>query len=249
MSGDQQIFPLDSEDLAPLLTAPQGDPLAIRGGKGTVVSWNAETGDNVIDFRGVHLTNLPIVSASTWVLAVQPGDTVLLHIFGTGGFATVHIVGPITQPGPQIREIIRSTIANNIFSADVSALESTASTSYTNLATGGPTVSNVPIGLSGRALVLVTSLIQANAGTDNAAAGVMSYEISGATSRAPSDAEALRLDNVDFALNTAIITRNTAVSLAEGLTPGMHTFDAKYRSNVSGVSASFDLRNLTVIAF
>lgn len=241
-----------ADDLAPLLAPGRGDPAAIRGGKGTVIEWNPLTGENVIRFRGTDLVDLPIVASSSELLLIQPGDQVLLHIFGNGGVATIYIVGRVTVPGsPEARAAILNALADNIFSATVTTAQSTGSATFTDLGTVGPVVSNVPIGASGRALIYITANIFASKPSDATdIEGIMSYAISGATSRNPSDDEALRLGHNNIPAG-AIYGRKTAVSLAENLTPGSTTFTAKYRIQTASATQTviFSVRNLTVIAF
>jgi hypothetical protein len=117
----------------------------------------------------------------------------------------------------------------------VSASESTSSTSYTNLATIGPTVT-VTVPASGRVLVIVTA--QINGSTGNAA-GFMSVFIDGAVTLGVADATSLRV-----AGNNAV--RASATSLITGLTPGTHTFTAAYRLAGTG-TATFAERNIVVI--
>jgi len=106
------------------------------------------------------------------------------------------------------------------FNAIVSTAQSTSSTTYTNLASVGPSVSVV----SGpTVLVMLTAGVQSDTSNSAAFAG---YEISGSTTRVAADAEALELDGITAA-NTL---RYTACSLATGLTVGLNTFTMKYRA-------------------
>jgi hypothetical protein len=123
------------------------------------------------------------------------------------------------------------------FGFNVSTAESTTSTSYTDLATVGPSVS---VNCGPKAIVLVTSGILSD--TANAAA-FAGYDISGATIRAASDAEAVELDGV--AANNTM--RMGIVSMATGLTTGLNTFTMKYR--VGSNTATFSNRTLAVIPF
>lgn len=123
------------------------------------------------------------------------------------------------------------------FNSIVSTSQSTATTTYTDLATAGPGVSV----LSGStALVLITAGVSTDTNNSSAFVG---YEISGATSRVAADAEALELDGVTAA-NTI---RNTAASLATGLTPGTNTFTLKYRAGSN--TATFANRQIIVVPF
>src|SRR6266436_5501793 len=104
--------------------------------------------------------------------------------------------------------------------AITAASETTASTSYTDLATIGPTVSV----LTGAAALVVAYCNL----TNNNASGFafMSYAISGATSRAVSDAWAIQMAGTGN-------LRMSAMVLQTGLTPGVNVFTAKYRVSVA----------------
>lgn len=256
MSRDVIMTPLDSEDLAPLLTAAQGDPTALRGGTATVIAWNSETGENVIEFRGTNLTNLPMVVSSAEVLQIQPGDKVLLNIFGTGGFATVYIVGRVAQPGPGMRDLILSTVANNIVAAsDLSVGTRSGSVANTYVwgdLTGssvGPSVT-VTVGNSGKALVLFSAEIGHGAPVSQGIGAWTSVDVSGATAIGPDKDWALGFN--ENPVNEAGIWSAGQQKLYTGLNPGTHTFTLKYAvfpvaSSVS-VTCDFAEREIAVFA-
>lgn len=105
---------------------------------------------------------------------------------------------------------------------------STTSTSYVTLS-GGPAVT---ITTGSSALVIV--------GTEMGIKGYMSFAISGATTRAASDTTALVAIAGDIgASRTVFVT---------GLTPGVNTFTAMYKS-FDGTSVIYGQRDLIVIAF
>lgn len=123
------------------------------------------------------------------------------------------------------------------FNSIVATSQSTSSTTYTDLATVGPGVSVV----SGtQAIVMLTAGVLTDTNNSAAFAG---YEISGATSRAATDAEALEIDGIT-ANNTI---RATATSLATGLTAGTNTFLMKYRAGTN--QATFANRQMIVFPF
>lgn len=121
----------------------------------------------------------------------------------------------------------------------VATTQSTTSTSYTDLATAGPSVT-VTIGQSGLALVIVTAF--AFNGTASQV-NYMSYQVSGATSRSPSDAKAMILHSETVNGQG----RQSAMHLETGLAPGSTTFTAKYR--VNGGNGSFANRTLIVVTW
>jgi hypothetical protein len=123
------------------------------------------------------------------------------------------------------------------FNATVATAESTTTTTYTNLATSGPAVT---VNCGPKALVILNCGILTD--TSNSAAFV-GYEISGATSRAATDADALELDGV-----TANNTLRMGIgSLATGLTSGLNTFTMKYRAGSN--TATFSNRQIIVVPF
>jgi hypothetical protein len=114
--------------------------------------------------------------------------------------------------------------------ASVAATVTTTSTTYTGL-TGGPTVT-VTIPASGNALVIVTA---AEFGSQGGSTAFMSFT---AGAQAASDARALAVAGND-------LTRASATSLVNGLTPGPVTFTAQYR--VSSGTGTFSNRDIVVI--
>lgn len=111
-------------------------------------------------------------------------------------------------------------------SALIATSEGTASGTYTDLATVGPSVTVV---------TQTTAFVIVGTGTAN---GNMSYAVSGASSISASD-------NTDFGVGTANAVQGSFMSLASGLTPGPNVFTAKYRSN-SG-TALFNNRTICVV--
>jgi hypothetical protein len=119
--------------------------------------------------------------------------------------------------------------------AAVSTNQSTGSTSFTDLTTVGPSVT-VTTGAS--ALVIVSAeLWNSSAGF----AALMAFAVSGATSRAPVDAEALRKHSSSASVEMAA----SRMTLVTGLTPGSNTFTSKYRGN--GGTANFFNRSIVVV--
>jgi hypothetical protein len=133
------------------------------------------------------------------------------------------------------------TLAFGVSAAVVATSEGTSSSAYTDLATVGPAVS-VTIGVSGRALVLHG----AEPGLSDLDSPFVSYAISGATTRAASDAW-----NVGAYISTPGIGMRAGVaraSIQTGLTPGVNTFTLKYR-DVGGQSVTFTNRWIVVQPF
>lgn len=116
--------------------------------------------------------------------------------------------------------------------SSVVAIESTTSTSYTDLTTLGPAVT-VTIGSTGKALVGIYAAYSNASGNF----ALMSYAISGATTVAATDTYALQA-------NATSDVRNGAVTVVSGLNPGSTTFTAKYR--VTAGTGAFNGRFLWV---
>ena len=122
--------------------------------------------------------------------------------------------------------------------ADVGANESTTSTSYTDLTTAGPAVT---LTTGTKALVIVTSLIY---GTATNAFSYCSYAVSGASTVAAADSTAIQWRQSSGANGTRV--RASSASIVT-LTAGSNTFTAKYRSDFSGNTATFEFRSILVI--
>lgn len=111
--------------------------------------------------------------------------------------------------------------------ATVATSESTASGTYVDLATTGPSITVV---------TLTTALVIVSCGVAN---GAMSFAVSGATTIAPVDATCFSVSG------TSVSVQGSFLAFLAGLTAGANTFTAKYRSN-SG-TAGFNNRNIVVI--
>lgn len=112
--------------------------------------------------------------------------------------------------------------------------EATSSTSYTDLATVGPSVT---VTTGGNAIVMVTALGGSNTTSDVV---FMSYTVSGATTISASDAIGVAYSS---ALGNSYI-QASFVAARGGLNAGSNTFTAKYRANAG--TATFANRNITV---
>jgi hypothetical protein len=241
--------------------------------QGTIVAWNPDTFENIIDIDGQRFENVPVASGVE-ALTYAPGQVVLIEKWFPGGkkgelgLGTAWIRGRIITPGTGAAEqavafmttslgkaISRSVFAEGILSADEAGSVSTASTSFVAL-TGGPELSDIEITATGKAIVLTTAHINSAAigDTESTHGGVMSFQVTGATSVAPGDFLAVSsggakgsgsADAFDAAWN-----RSSSLTLVEGLNPGLHTFTARYRTrDANSVDTTFFNRNITVFAF
>lgn len=239
-----------SEDLAPLIGPDPGDPAVVRFGTGIVAEWDPATASNVIRFRGTELRDLPILASSSEALLIQPGDVVGLHIVGSGATATAYVVGRITRPGtPQAASFMELF---GVKVAEVTSFETVSNnTNWVDLATPGPTVTNVEVGSTGRLLALWGATMQEFTGPSVPRGGEMSVEISGATSVPADPGYRYLVGNTDDGVGSGSQTTNNlqvralAGHLFEGLNPGLHTVTAKYRCRTNSVQ--FGNRILIVI--
>lgn len=133
-----------------------------------------------------------------------------------------------------------STAASGAQAAEVVPLQTTNSTSYGDLATAGPAVT-VNVQQSGL-LVLLYGHFADHANNSEA---FMAFELSGANTRAPVDADAASLLTliVGGFSNRATIARAKRLS---GLQPGATTVTAKYRLSI-GTAAWFGQRWLLAL--
>lgn len=129
--------------------------------------------------------------------------------------------------------------------ASVATVQTTTSTSYTDLATAGPAVT-VTIGNSGRAIVFIGAAILSDAASPSVCN--MSYAVSGATTIAAADSRAITVDTSSGPGGTGVAASPSGFFLVSGLTPGTNTFTLKYRTS-SGDTATFANRNILVQPF
>jgi hypothetical protein len=125
--------------------------------------------------------------------------------------------------------------ARKVTSSIVNKPESTASTSYTNLATVGPTVT---METGPAAWVFFRAFLDND--SDNAQS-CMSFEVTGASSITASDSFAIIIDGIDT--GNAVMLGTAALV---DLTPGVNTFTAKYRAGGAGTMTA-NRRFLTVL--
>ena len=135
-------------------------------------------------------------------------------------------------------QIFVSTAANSVAARTVNAdfistQETTTSTSYTDLATTGPTVTATT---SASAIVATYCNMFHSAGL----ASWMSYDISGATTAASDDNRAIQLQSTGGQRMGGTFFHSAI------LNPGTNTFTAKYRVSTSG-TGTFSVRRLMVI--
>lgn len=262
-----------TDDLAPLLA---GKRMAREGhGQGVLKSWDPDTFENVVDYNGTELRNLPVRSAVE-ALTFKPGQTVNLKIWSpSGGSAVVQIDGQTIVPGAGAAEqaiawmttTLAEALAAQIFADRISfgsvpSFQSTTSQTYTDLSTVGPTIDDIQVSDAGVMIVMVSA--QADATIDTSTGQLneftyMSYDIDdadGVTVRAANDADALvggfSADPSSGSIAAGVFANATKVVPETGLSAGEYSITAKYKvlETLGGSpSATFGDRTLTVIAF
>jgi hypothetical protein len=268
------------KDLASLLV--QQPTPGMRYAQGRILEWNPETFENRIQYgntAAVH-TNLPVVG-TTDALSYQPGQLVALYgmdATGAGGGQQWWIAGRLFTPGganaEALVDFMRGQIARSIavevfadrihtaYDAAIAQRNSEAWGDPTNGATAGPGVTGVDI-VTGSALIIISAGIEFSTSNNAANAtprvgGVMSAQISGATTVAPDEETGMSAQSIKSRSGGAIalvdgiinVTTVTAVYLQTGLNPGLHDFALKYRKWSSASDyLNVDQRSLTVVAF
>lgn len=226
---------MSAADLADLLTGRYAPPSAGTGDigfhQGVVTAWNSATGENTISVAGGTVSNIDVLTTSDSIMLTVGDGVGLLRVK-----STYFILGRIAPPG--------GGAALGIRAAEVATDQGTSSTTFTDLATVGPTLTDVYIGSSRRCLVFLTALLTVPL-SDTA---IASFVVSGASSIVASATRAAYGQaGADGPFN---VVSGTFVLLtaAQGLNQGLNTFQMKYRTT-SGATAGFRDRRLAVFPF
>lgn len=193
---------------------------------GVVKSWDDATGINTVTVSGNDFSNLRVITAGPAV-NIGAGDTVVILRYQTSYF----IMGKVAAPG--------AGAAIRAVSGFISAAGTTSSVPYADLPTFGPSV-QAYVGSSGAVLVSLSAHFQLDASTY----GYMSVAMTGANTAVAQDFRAA-VRNLAGAPADDFGNSHSFMVQITGLTPGLTTFTAKYRS--SGANATFINRSLIVI--
>lgn len=229
---------VSAEDLTPLFTGRYGGgPGALGTGdgqaqtrQGIVTAWNSATGENTISVAGALLHNIPCIAIADSIM-LTVGDPVVLLKVKSKWF----ISGRIAPPG--------GGAALGIRAASIQTAQNTTSTTYTNLATVGPTLTDVYIGSSRRCLVFFSASV--NATTD---IGSISVQVSGASTIAPATNRSAYLGSNAGTQILGTPMTFLLFTAADGLNSGLNTFQLKYLSSL-GTSIQFGDRRIAVFPF
>jgi len=153
----------------------------------------------------------PRVGDTVWVDQVGPD----LLVLGTQGLA-----GTVADPQD----------------VDITTPETSASTSYVNLPTVGPTISTLWLPAATPVLVIVSARCSNASGSGHEA--VASYSVSGASTQAAADVDAVTTQSAD-----AVNLSRASVFLTTGT--GNHTFQMKYKV-INASTGTFANRRLVV---
>jgi len=118
--------------------------------------------------------------------------------------------------------------------AEVITGQTTTSSSFTNLATVGPSIT-VTVGQNGILLIGCSASVS-NDTTNNG--GAMAIDITGANTFVANQGD------TGFGIATSVPTDNSRTALLTGLTPGPTTLVAKYRRYGGGGTATFTARKI-----
>ena len=234
-------------DIASLFSARPSKPSQdVRFRQGTIVSWDNLTLENVIDVGGTELSDLPVLGLAE-VATYEAGDVVGILVIGNEDHGkTYAVIGQITAPDTPAALSALSFLAAFIQTDEVSTLETTNSTSATDLATVGPEVT-VRIGPSGLAIVFVSAEMFISTSTNGTVRRALSgYTISGATTRAFTTVLVGAKHQESAACALCQVGRYTAVDLCSGLTAGNNTFKMQYLCSNAADQVGFGSRQIIV---
>lgn len=126
--------------------------------------------------------------------------------------------------------------------------ETTTSTSYVNLSTAGPTLSNIDLAANQWVLVIMQCEGFNSGHNDQMDTAYMSCQVTGPSgTRSPNDQDAVKLVTIKTSPLTNVFTPlEFAHFLYMATVGGAHTFQAKYRSADATVTWHFHHRTLTV---
>lgn len=180
----------------------------------------------------LNQSSIPVVSATSDITAPFTGQL----IFNTTDSKLYRYTGSTWTYA--LQQVSLDLLLTQSTLATVTTAQTTSSTSYTDLATVGPTVTLTSVGT--RALVMFGCLAFSNSATE--VGHYMSVAVSGATTIAASDVygrisshnnNAAGFNSMNFTLLT--------------ITPGSNTYTAKYKLN-SATASTFQNRQLMVLA-
>lgn len=263
---------LRGASLVPLLTWRPGDPGPRPGFggsgedlsymQGTVIAWSAETAENIIRIRGADHTNVPLIDLGIGQRVMQPGDQVAIMAWSpNGGTAAYFIMGRLVVPGTQAAQRSEQALASlveQLAPAVIAArIHSATAVGQINpgvsFALDAPSISGIEVSAARRILIFISANITSNFFVETPTAGLMGFQLSGASSISPSAGRALVVggsDPDDTVGNMHVSgTKVILLTAADGINEGTHTIQAAYQAGSTSTGSQLTQRNLTVIAF
>ncbi len=201
----------------------------------TYVDYTVGTGVTYTAVANGASSGFTLAANSVRLAKVVTSGAAITSITQTGN--TDALTNPIRPGGPVASTAVTLIAQTN----NVATTETTASASFTNIATPGPLVT-VNIGQNGAALVVLSAGLSNNTG---AAYAVMGYAVSGANTIAANFLNSLA-NQTPGGVSSVNEIFASYVQLLTGLTPGVTTFTAKYEIITAG-TATFRNRYITVI--
>jgi len=172
-----------------------------------------------------------IFDAKGDLLTATAADTPAIRTIGTNG----HVLTADSTEATGMKWAAAAAAGLTTANDTVATGQTTTSTSYTDLATVGPTAT---ITTGTKALVFITSNID---NQSNHGQGHVGFAVSGASTVAAADTKALH-----YYSNGNIALQYGAAYYISGLTAGSNTFTLKYKSG-NGSTQYFANRQITVM--
>lgn len=224
--------------------AGPGIPVVWR--QGIILSFDQVTLENTVLVGGAEFTNIPVRAVSEAAI-LRAGSVVGIMCVGSSWAIDGRMVIPGTAEAAEATALLSSWT----YTKSVDTQEVLATTSYTDLATAGPSVT-VPVRSTGRLWIAISLQV----GWDRTAAsppmgGAATIEMSGANTLAADDA-AVVFSARDYIQVVGTVTQvirvaNPAATRGfDALNAGYTTITMKYRA-LAANNTDFSRRTLTVI--
>lgn len=244
------------DDLAALFgPAPARPSQEVRFRQGTIVTFDPTTWENTVDVGGAVMANLPLLGVGEASLLV-PGASVGILVAGDRS-QTMFLLGRNVDPNTDDQRSASALLNSQIYTDFVTSPSGDVCTSatYVDLANVGPQVT-VPVGASGRILVIATAQVQWATGFAAASLGDGRFDVAfaGANIRSPNETSDPLVGLATIQTNTSAGTNAnvgqfsvTTQAVFSGLNVGATLITMKYRRAATvTIDTTFFRRTLTV---